>query len=102
MNSSDKVSYLESHFVLEKMCCIYLDKCERTFHSRLVYCLHSCAGGEVVSESNSTPLSVVEMYDSRQNRWIVKRKMTRRRHGCGACSLNGKIYVVGGYVRHYI
>ena len=45
-------------------------------------------------------LSSAEVYDTVSNKWTSLPNMDEKREGCAAVSIDGKVYVVGGYDEH--
>ena len=42
-------------------------------------------------------LRTVERYSISQDRWVAVNPMPKQRRGGASCSINGKLYVAGGY-----
>ena len=51
------------------------------------------AGGR---NNQHIPLSSVEVYDSKLNKWSPLPDMEKKRYDCAIASVNGKVYAVGG------
>ena len=55
---------------------------------------NNVAGGQ---NSNDEYLSSAEVYDSTSRKWWTLSNMKKNHWGCGVTTINGKIYIIGGY-----
>lgn len=62
-------------------------------HKESYPCLYFCAGGF----DDNSPLSSVERFDPRTNKWEYVAELTTPRGGVGIATLMGKIFAVGGH-----
>jgi N-acetylneuraminic acid mutarotase len=63
-----------------------------------IYCIGGCRDGGYFS--NDSIIGVNEVYDPATDTWEAKEPIPTPRRGLGANVVNGKIYVIGGYIPH--
>jgi N-acetylneuraminic acid mutarotase len=61
-------------------------------------------GGVTIDTTTGFPMfpNVVEAYDPLTNEWTTKAPMPNARHALSACTVNGKIYAMGGGSEGYV
>ena len=63
-----------------------------------IYCIGGCRDGGYFSNDSIT--GVNEVYDPATDTWETKEPIPTPRRGLGANVVNGKIYLIGGYIPH--